>query len=661
MKKVILISFFLALAAQGQQQQRIAILGTEDDGDPPIEILELTHLTDKLREIAGKTLPKNRYGIMTQQSIVDRLGSQEQAAKMCREATCLADLGRKVNADYIAQARIGRFSGNLTIKIELYNVGSGNLIASFTDDSENVKGLLAVMEVKAPALFRNMPGVSSGAASPAAVQGGISGLQGAEGYEFDYQKRYLANVTTEPEGAILSFDGAPDARCAKTPCRVELAEGSVRIVAVLEQYEKADTVVSIKQNNQNIAIKLKSNFGVLEIKPAYLEGIGASENWKLTINDKAVSSLRNNLSPGNYNMKLSHRCYEALSFDAGINKGAKEFFDIASHVKLKKGGLVLRAEQGGSPVSELVFVNGKLVGETPFSGTVPVCAEIEIGKSRAKVDVGLRHNEKVEYVVKNIKYTNIVNEYSSVVDDIVNNYEQTNVSQEDTDYSSVVDYITKDYIPKTKDVKLDSLNKIRFGIGGVFGLYYNPSEAILNEVTSSEYDFADGRVLKIGLLLNIPVYTKDKRQLVLSPELYYTYRWIDANNNEGYYPYPMDTIRKISVVASITEHVINVPLLVKYRFLDVMPGYIPSTYLEGGVQFGFPLKATVEDDNGYSKAYTNRNNFDFDILVGVGYGGPLGSGELFAGIRLGYSLLDFNKTYSSSLSIFSDIMIFWFF
>jgi uncharacterized protein (TIGR02145 family) len=153
MQKIILISLFFAFAAYGQQQQRIAILGTEDDGDPPVKILDLTYLTDKLREIASNILPSSRYGVMTQQSIVDMLGSQEQAVKICKEASCLAELGRKVNADYIAQARIGRFGGNLAIKIELYNVGNGNLIASFTDNSKNVQGLLSVLETKAPALF----------------------------------------------------------------------------------------------------------------------------------------------------------------------------------------------------------------------------------------------------------------------------------------------------------------------------------------------------------------------------------------------------------------------------------------------------------------------------------------------------------------------------
>jgi hypothetical protein len=191
MERIILISLFLAIAALGQQQQRIAIMGTEDDGEPSIELLALSHLTAKFREVASDILPKASYGIMTQQSIVDRLGSEEQAAKMCREATCLADLGRKVSADYIAQARIGRFGGNLTIKVELYEVRSGNLIASFTSDSKDAQGLLAVLEAKAPDLFKKMPGVSVEPALPVAKSASQDGAKfgfrfGVDTYDFSF-------------------------------------------------------------------------------------------------------------------------------------------------------------------------------------------------------------------------------------------------------------------------------------------------------------------------------------------------------------------------------------------------------------------------------------------------------------------------------------------
>ncbi len=132
-------------------------MNTVDDLDS-IRFADLSYLTDKLRNVAGKILPKDRYGIMTQQSIVDRLGSQERAIKECKEATCLADLGRKISADYIAQGHVGRFAGELTIKVELYNVGSSNLIGSFAGDAKDLRGLLSVLEQEAPKMFEEMRG-----------------------------------------------------------------------------------------------------------------------------------------------------------------------------------------------------------------------------------------------------------------------------------------------------------------------------------------------------------------------------------------------------------------------------------------------------------------------------------------------------------------------
>jgi hypothetical protein len=160
MNKRFAISLFLALAAYGQQQERVAILNTVDDGGDSIGIPELTYLTDRFRETAVNVLPKSRYGVMTTESIIGFLGSQERAIKECKAASCLAELGRKVSADYVAQARIGRFEGDLTIKAELYSSKSGNLLGSFTGDSKSLQGLRTLIDEKAPILFKKMPGTS---------------------------------------------------------------------------------------------------------------------------------------------------------------------------------------------------------------------------------------------------------------------------------------------------------------------------------------------------------------------------------------------------------------------------------------------------------------------------------------------------------------------
>ena len=138
----------------------LAIIQTLDNNDS-IGFNDLAYLTDKLRETAVNVLPKEQYGVMTTESIVAFLGSQERAVKVCNESSCLAELGRMVSADYVAQGRIGRFGRDLTIKVELYSVKSGNLIGSFTGDSKDIYGLRDIINEKATDLFKKMPNTSN--------------------------------------------------------------------------------------------------------------------------------------------------------------------------------------------------------------------------------------------------------------------------------------------------------------------------------------------------------------------------------------------------------------------------------------------------------------------------------------------------------------------
>jgi len=160
MNKLFFTLLFLAIAAYGQMQERVAIIQTLDNNDS-LGINDLAYLTDKLRETAVNVLPKEQYGVMTTESIIAFLGSQEKARKACNESSCLAELGRKVSADYVAQGRIGRFVKDLTIKVELYSVKSGNLIGSFVGDSKDIYGLRDIINEKAPDLFKKMPNTSN--------------------------------------------------------------------------------------------------------------------------------------------------------------------------------------------------------------------------------------------------------------------------------------------------------------------------------------------------------------------------------------------------------------------------------------------------------------------------------------------------------------------
>jgi hypothetical protein len=82
----------------------------------------------------------------------------------------------------------------------------------------------------------------------------------------------------------------------------------------------------------------KAESGILEIKPAYIDGIGGEEGWSLLLNGLPSSSWENELPPGNYDVRLAHRCYDDVSFMAGVARGSRKVFDMAGHVKLKMSG-----------------------------------------------------------------------------------------------------------------------------------------------------------------------------------------------------------------------------------------------------------------------------------------------------------------------------------
>jgi len=384
-KKSLIIILTLYAIASAQQKHQVAVLPSVAERNA-LDPQGLILLTDKVRELATKNLPMNSFILLKQDAIVNRLG-EEELFRACKEGVCVAELTKKISADYGARCDIIRRGNDLAMKFELYSVRDEAILETFTKyPTKDLLEMLAELEARLPDAFKKMAEASK-AREPA---GGTSYAEYGE-------RNYTVNVNTTPQGANLRFNGIPVSGCAKSPCNIELPEGKVRILATLTQYETADTTVAISQNDQNISIKLKTNAGILAVKPAYSENIGSNKGWDLTINGKDYSSYENALSVGNYAVELRHECYEDISLEAIIAKDRREILDLAQHLKLKTGTLILSAERNGKPVSEPFFVNGRRVGETHFNGAVPVCADITIGNNNEKVNVTLAHNQTVQH------------------------------------------------------------------------------------------------------------------------------------------------------------------------------------------------------------------------------------------------------------------------
>jgi TolB-like protein len=156
MNKQFLILLFFALAAYGQQTS-VAVLPSEGVA---LGNEELEALTDEMREAALKALPTNAFVLLKQDVVVRRLGGAESYIKECKESSCIVDLGKKAQVDYVAQASVGKLGGSIRLKVELYNVRTEGLVGMFNDEAENVRGLLAIVKKKAPEVFGKIPEAS---------------------------------------------------------------------------------------------------------------------------------------------------------------------------------------------------------------------------------------------------------------------------------------------------------------------------------------------------------------------------------------------------------------------------------------------------------------------------------------------------------------------
>ena len=133
----------------------VAVLETVADGSAKdsVSLLDRQYLTNVLRAQAVKILPATQnYTIMTRENIQQML-PPGKAIEDC-EGSCLVETGKNIAADYIAQARVGRFGSSLTISAELYETAGNKLVASFNGRGENVERLLELIEREGSQFFR---------------------------------------------------------------------------------------------------------------------------------------------------------------------------------------------------------------------------------------------------------------------------------------------------------------------------------------------------------------------------------------------------------------------------------------------------------------------------------------------------------------------------
>lgn len=353
---------------------------------------EKMFLTDKLRERANKVLPAYMgYVVMTRENISAML-PPGKSIEDC-EGTCLVETGKNIAADYVAQARVGKFGKQFTLTMELYETAGNNLVGSFTARKPDAEGLLEEIEREADRVFQQVLGVGVMIANR---NEGISGVKRSnEGYKAGGGQIHIVNVESYPAGALFSVDGRVNSGCNKTPCNIALLAGKHQFVFNKDMYQDKEISVDVHKSGQAISAKLVPYFGKVTINPVFEGGYGKLSEAEVKIDGKKVDKNSVQLSVGEHKVQISHRCYEKVSFNLSVKNGSLIPFDERLQPLL--GGVQLDAIVDSAVKAVPVYVDDKMRGLTPFLEMVPVCSKVQIGKDKITVPVKLQAGETVKY------------------------------------------------------------------------------------------------------------------------------------------------------------------------------------------------------------------------------------------------------------------------
>jgi tetratricopeptide (TPR) repeat protein len=111
--------------------KNVAVVETEIDAQSgasaEMNPAEVRLMTAGLRREAVENLPRDKYNIMTSETVIAQ-GSA--VLEECFDENCVITLGSKIGADYIVRGNISKVGTELTLSVEMYETENGNLVAS---------------------------------------------------------------------------------------------------------------------------------------------------------------------------------------------------------------------------------------------------------------------------------------------------------------------------------------------------------------------------------------------------------------------------------------------------------------------------------------------------------------------------------------------------
>jgi len=120
-----------------------------------LTISESRLLSDELRRQAVNLLPAKDFTVLTRDGIIALVPPDEEEAR-CLAESCAVEIGRAIGVEYISTGQVAKFSGELSLTVELYETMGGRLLGSFLTYGTNLTGLMETIKAESPAMFEKM-------------------------------------------------------------------------------------------------------------------------------------------------------------------------------------------------------------------------------------------------------------------------------------------------------------------------------------------------------------------------------------------------------------------------------------------------------------------------------------------------------------------------
>lgn len=377
------VVLFLCLVASAAHARRLAVLELRGSLDRE----SLAAFTNAVRSAAVDSLRGTDVSVMTRENMAVLL--QDMGLDVdCVEGACEVETGRNLGAQLVVAGEVLRIEDKLIADLKLYETESGSLLATERAIGDGELQLLGKLEPAGAALFRRVSSAPERERPP--VQEGAIGDSDDDWLVGAGEKKIVVSFESSPAGAIVRLDG--QLLCQGTPCSREVSPGPHEVLMEKERYHPTRTRRDLERGAA-ISLELPPRFGWLSVRTE-------PPGLPLSINGQRTDGwTRQEVDPGPYEIVVQDRCWKRLGQRVSVDEGGEE--DLVIQGSPRQAGIKLRARDAeGNALDGEVRVDGQLVGRTPGTFKVQMCAErlevrTEDGR-RASHQLTLREKEVEE-------------------------------------------------------------------------------------------------------------------------------------------------------------------------------------------------------------------------------------------------------------------------